>query len=198
MLPDGSRVWLNAASEITYPATFKDVREVKLKGEAYFDVSEDIGKPFIVKTSLSNVKVLGTSFNVNAYSGNTSEYVSLLKGKVTVSLLDGDTSSLLLPGEQIAINRETGISETFSFDSLEVAGWTTGWLTFKNANKEEIINKLSRWYGVEIQLLNEPAEDWNVNGYFRDQTLEMVLDRLSFSKDFEYKMEGKTVKIRFR
>lgn len=198
ILPDGSRVWLNAESELTYPSEFGQTREIKLSGEAYFEVVKNIHKPFIVKTNLAKIKVLGTSFNVNAYGDSPGEYVSLVEGNVAVSLSDSDTSSLLLPGEQIIVNNETGISETMPFDSVEVVGWTQGWLTFKNSGKDEILNKLGRWYGVKIELLNEPSETWNVNGYFRDQPLDVVLDRLSFSKDIDYKINGKTVKIEFR
>jgi transmembrane sensor len=197
-LPDGSYVWLNAESEISYPTVFTKDREVSLKGEAFFEVVKDTLKPFKVNTRLSQIKVLGTSFNVNAYRNDVHERVSLMEGKVTVSLLENDTSSLLLPGEQILINQKTGISENQQFDSLEVFGWTQGLLVFKNAGKNEIINKLSRWYGVKIEILKQPSSTWNVNGYFENQSLEMVLERLAFSKEFDYTIEDKNVIIKFK
>lgn len=196
-LPDGSHVWLNAESELSYPALFNDNREVKLKGEAFFEVVKDTLNPFKVNTRLSEIKVLGTSFNVNAYDNDRSESVSLMEGRVTVSLLENDTSSLLLPGEQIVINQKTGISQNQHFDSLEVFGWTKGLLVFKNAGKDEIIDKLSRWYGVKIEISKQPSSTWNVNGYFENQSLEMVLERLSFSKDFDFTIEEKNVIIKF-
>lgn len=196
-LPDGSHVWLNAESQLTYPAIFNRKREVSLKGEAFFEVVRDTLRPFKVKTRLSEITVLGTSFNVNAYSNDVNESVSLMEGKVTVSLMENDTSSLLLPGEQIIINPKIGLSQNQHFDSLQVFGWTRGLLVFKNAGKEEIIDKLSRWYGVNIEITKQPSSTWNVNGYFDNQSLEMVLDRLSFSKDFDYTIEDKNVTIKF-
>jgi ferric-dicitrate binding protein FerR (iron transport regulator) len=196
-LPDGSTAWLNAGSKLTYPEKFGEVRGVNLSGEAYFEITENSRRPFIVKTQLSEIKVLGTEFNVNAYEKNSEEFISLIKGKVTVSMLENDTSSLLLPGEQIVINEKKGIGRVLSFDSLAITGWKQGWLVFKNAAKEEMVTKLSNWYGVDIELLNKPEKEWKVNGYFQNQTLEMVLDRLSFLKDFVYEIKGKTVKIRF-
>lgn len=198
ILPDGSTAWLNSESELTYPERFSEVREVTLKGEAYFNVTKNTARPFVVKTDLSKIKVLGTRFNVNAYHEKKErDLISLVEGKVAVSMIKNDTSSLLLPGEQIEVDRDSGISRSMGFDSLEITGWTQGWLVFKDANQEEIIDKLSRWYGVNFILLNEPAKEWHVNGYFQNQTLEMVLDRLSFSKDFRYVINDKTVKIEF-
>lgn len=196
-LPDGTKVWLNAASEISYPEKFGNVREVQLKGEAYFEVVKNAEAPFIVHTPLAVVKVLGTSFNVNAYEDDREDFISLVSGRVKISTVAGNEKFLLVPGEQLAINSTSGVVETRLFDEKEVRGWTEGWLAFKNANKDEIIRKLERWYDVTITVVNEPAEEWNINGYFRDQSLELVLDRLSFSKGFTYKIEGRSVLITF-
>lgn len=197
-LPDGTKVWLNAASEITYPEKFSTVRKVQLKGEAYFEVVRDKDSPFIVETHLSKVKVLGTSFNIKAYGDDKENFISLLTGRVRIAkTLEGE-EFLLSPGEQLIINRENGLTKKAWFDKRAVIGWTEGYLAFKDANKDEIINKLERWYDVKIVLLNEPSEQWDVNGYFRDQSLELVLDRLAFSKDFIYKIEGRKVTIEFK
>lgn len=197
MLPDGTKVWLNAASEIRYPEKFSTVRKVQLEGEAYFEVIRNENAPFIVETAQSSVRVLGTSFNINAYGDCKNQLISLLTGKVTISKVQEMESFVLSPGEQMIIDKSTGSFKTQKFDKKDIIGWTEGYLTFKDASKSEIINKLERWYDVKITLLNEPDDDWDVNGYFRDQSLELVLDRLAFSKDFEYTIEGRKVTIKF-
>ncbi|MGF1636337.1 MAG: FecR family protein [Cyclobacteriaceae bacterium] len=196
-LPDGTMVWLNAASSLSYPDTFGEFREVHLTGEAYFEVVEDIHKPFIVKTNFSEVQVLGTSFNVNAYGENDSELISLESGKVEIKTKNEESLNILSPGQQLIYSKALEKSTVTIFNTEEVSGWKDGLLVFKNATMNQIIGKLERWYGVEIELQNKPADDWRVNGYFQDQPLDLVLSRLSFSKDFEYEMEGKKVKIRF-
>ena len=196
-LPDGSIVWLNAESKLIFPERFDSVRYVELTGEAFFQVKEDSLHPFQVVTGELETTVLGTSFNVNAYSDDENESISLIEGKVTISFMENDTSSLLLPGEQIIINQERGIRQNQYFDSLQVSGWTKGLLVFKNAGKDEIVDKLSRWYGVNIEIIKQPSSTWNVNGYFDNQSLEMVLERLSFSKDFDFTIKDKNVTIKF-
>lgn len=196
-LPDGTKVWLNAASAISYPERFGDIREVQLEGEAYFEVVRDTERPFVIKTALSTIKVLGTSFNVNAYEDDKEDFIALVTGSVKVATIMKENKFVLHPGEQLTVDRASGTAKTGLFDKRDVIGWTEGWLTFKDASKDEIIDKLERWYDVKIRVLNEPVEEWNVNGYFRDQSLELVLDRLSFSKDFQYKIEGRKVTIDF-
>ena len=119
-LPDGTKVWLNAASEISYPEKFSTVRKVKLKGEAYFEVVEDKESPFVVQTHLSRVKVLGTSFNIKAYGDDKENFISLLTGKVTISKALEIEEFLLNPGEQLIINRENGSAKKTFFDRKAV------------------------------------------------------------------------------
>ncbi|MCC5932083.1 MAG: DUF4974 domain-containing protein [Cyclobacteriaceae bacterium] len=196
-LPDGTKVWLNASSSIQFPEHFKDQRIVYLSGEAFFDVVRDTLRPFTVITSHAEVQVLGTSFNVNAFGDAQAELVSLLSGNVTVKSKKHGISKELNPGQQIYLDLESETMELRKVNVNDHVAWKDGWLVFKNAGINEITGKLERWYGVKIELANRPAESWNVNGYFQDQTLETVLKRLSFSKDFEYSIKGKNVKIKF-
>jgi ferric-dicitrate binding protein FerR (iron transport regulator) len=196
-LPDGTMVWLHSNSSLVYPIEFGEIREVSLTGEAYFEVVENIHKPFIVKTDNSEVKVLGTSFNINAYKGMKRERISLVSGKVEVKIKASNILSLLSHGEEISIDIQEGTGSINRFNISEVVGWKDGLLVFNEANLDQIFLKLETWYGVEIALQNKPMEPWKFNGYFKGQSLEVVLNRLGFAKDFKYKIEGKKVKIEF-
>lgn len=196
-LPDGTKVWLNSSSTIQFPEQFDHERIVYLKGEAYFDVVKDSLRPFTVLTDHTEVEVLGTSFNVNAFGDTKAEMISLVNGSVSVKSRRKGNCKELSPGQQMYIDVDTDDMELRKVNVNDHVGWKDGWLIFKNASVNEIIGKLERWYGVKIELENRPAESWNVNGYFQDQTLDTVLKRLSFSKDFEYSIKGKNVKINF-
>jgi transmembrane sensor len=196
-LPDGTKVWLNSSSSIQFPEHFKEQRIVYLHGEAFFDVVKDTLRPFTVVTSHAEVEVLGTSFNVNAFGDLKAELISLVSGSVYVKSKNSGDIKEISPGQQIYFDLESETMELRKVNINDFVAWKDGWLIFKNAGVNEIIGKLERWYGVKIELVNRPASSWNVNGYFQDQTLETVLKRLSFSKDFEYSIKGKNVKIKF-
>ncbi len=199
-LPDGSTVWLNAGSSISYPEIFDSVeRSVALEGEAYFDIQRDEKKPFIVKVGQMNVSVLGTQFNVKAFPNDNVANVSLVSGKVKVDKhesTDKYESYFLEPGEEIKYNKESGQIEKQKFDVGFVTAWKDGILIFDNDSFDSFIRKLKRWYGVDVNVTDPPDKKWHVNGHFENESLEEVLIGVQFTHDIEFKIENKTVTLK--
>jgi len=199
-LPDGTMVWLNAESTLTYPSTFDSLsREVTLVGEAFFDVAKDIHRPFTVHSGEVRTTALGTSFTVTSYPQEENISVSLLTGMVIVS--EDKTGALekisLAPGEQaIHTENEPGFTKT-NFDYNISMGWKDGLLAFNESDFYHIKRSLERWYGVQIEIKGKPKKSWKISGVFKNQSLERVLERLAFSKEFTFQISGKNVHIYF-
>lgn len=159
-LPDGSSVWLNAASSLTYPISFSKgkKRMVELKGEAYFEVSKDKDHPFVVKTAKQEVEVLGTSFNINSYADESDVKTTLLEGSVRVMpYLAGQQPDVLKPGEQATLNEKgMNIKEVDAEESID---WKNGYFMFNNERQENIMRKIARWYNVQIEYADASAKD---------------------------------------
>lgn len=159
-LPDGSSVWLNAASSLTYPLSFAKgkKRMVELKGEAYFEVSKDKDHPFVVKTAKQEVEVLGTSFNINSYADESEVKTTLLEGSVKVMpYLAGQQADVLKPGEQAVLNEKgMNIKEVDAEESID---WKNGYFMFNNEKQENIMRKIARWYNVQIEYADVSAKD---------------------------------------
>lgn len=150
ILPDNSAVWLNAASSIRFPTAFtRNERNVEVTGEAYFEVSPDAAKPF--KVTLyggTTIKVLGTHFNVNAYTDEESIQTSLLEGKVEVTR--GEEKILLKPGQQANVAGSITIKEMNAAGMAQVVAWKNGVFNFEQKDLQEVMRQLSRWYNVEV------------------------------------------------
>lgn len=194
-LADGTKVWLNSSSEVNFPENFgNEHRFISLRGEAYFEVVRDSLRPFIVQTDDLMTTVLGTSFNVNAKeSGKTK--VALLSGKVEVSSSSGQVS--LAPGEMLNFDNVTASFDVGGFDASQVLGWKDGVLRFNRASLREVKEGLEEWYGVEIMLKNAKGVNWQFSGEYPQQMLEEVLESMSYIKEFDYKIEDKTVTLTF-
>jgi transmembrane sensor len=195
-LPDGSMVWINAGSRLAYfEDSMSKSRTVTLSGEAFFDVVEDPVRPFIVNTPNITVKVLGTSFNVVTYDNESQ--VALLTGKVDISNKENGVSSMeLQPGEKAILDHTNGKYTKEKLDYLQDIGWKDGILSFKRASFGLIREKLERWYGVKIIVTDENAfSGWDVDGQYKNKSLEMTLEHLSYTKEFNYKIVGKEVYI---
>lgn len=148
ILPDGSKVWLNASSSIKYPATFaKNERKVEVTGEVYFEVIKDKSKPFRVIFDETEVEVLGTSFNVMAYKDDTTSRTTLVEG--SVSLTNNHINKRLKPGQQASVS-SSGKITTHLVDIEEAIAWKKGLFYFRNANIQQIMKKASRWYDIEV------------------------------------------------
>lgn len=159
-LPDGSSVWLNAASSLTYPISFAKgkKRVVELKGEAYFEVSKDKDHPFLVKTAKQEVEVLGTSFNINSYADESEVKTTLLEGSVKIMpYLAGQQPDILKPGEQATLNEKgMNIKEVDAEESID---WKNGYFMFNNERQENIMRKIARWYNVQVEYADASAKD---------------------------------------
>jgi transmembrane sensor len=152
-LPDGSTVWLNAASRLDYANAFARHREVQLDGEAYFNVAHDTDHPFTVETGAIRTTVLGTHFNITAYNSATVTTVSLLEGKVEIAA-EGKRLAVLLPATQFQWDRLTKKAIIKVVDTSGVVAWKGGRLQFAGEPLSEVIGALERWYGVHIRLAN--------------------------------------------
>jgi ferric-dicitrate binding protein FerR (iron transport regulator) len=163
ILPDGTNVILNSNSTLKYPSSFsKKKREVQLTGEAFFDVTKNESKPFIINlTSNMNIKVLGTSFNVKAYPEDSKNVTTLFTGKIELTYKNKTTiKSVMLPGNKADFNKTTNtmsISKTNSDN--DVLAWKNKMLVFKNESLKDIVNELNRFFDVEIQIKNKSLED---------------------------------------
>lgn len=199
-LPDGSYIYLNSGSKLTYPAVF-DVtsRQVGLEGEAYFEVAKDARRPFIVKSEDVETKVLGTSFNISTFDPENI-IVSLNSGSIQVSYRSDSTDNTILkPGEQFTYHRSSESALVSSFEKERINAWKNGLLIFDDCNLNEIVRKLQRWYGVEIQvdgMENVSQTAWKYSGEFDNESLENVLEGISYVKGLQYKIEGKQVFIK--
>ncbi len=151
ILPDGTKVWLNAASSLTYPTVFNNERVVELIGEAYFEVAKNPKKPFKVITNKQVVEVLGTHFNINSYEDEPITQTTLIEGAVKIVEKMNHQSVLLKPGEQASLGNHPhfNVSKVNSNDAI---AWKNGLFRFQNANLGTIMRQFSRWYGVSIEL----------------------------------------------
>ncbi|EPR67621.1 FecR family protein [Cyclobacterium qasimii] len=202
-LPDGSKVWLNADSKITFPETFPDsVRIVHLEGEAFFDVLHDSLRPFKVIAENVQVKVLGTKFNVNAYKGQQEINIALLEGSINVSDEQNENAVLVQPDHGVSYSKQLQIFREFSredhramFD--KAISWKNGKLIFDSNNLEDFVTEISRWYGVSVEIKGVPQNDWNLVGTFENEYLTNVLDAISYNKEFKYELKEKKLTLIF-
>jgi ferric-dicitrate binding protein FerR (iron transport regulator) len=206
-LPDGSIVWLNAESSLSYAEDFSDsVRWVSLTGEAFFSVLKDTLHPFVVHTGNMDIRVLGTQFNVCAFEDLSHEEVALLEGKVEISFPDAGISGrenvLLEPGEGLSYGKSGNTLENFVMDNLnpeqnKYAAWKEGRLIFDGEDFEEFLGMIRRWYGVRVAVQGVPPADWRIRASFEDEYLTNILEAISFNKEFAYKIDKKNLTILF-
>jgi transmembrane sensor len=192
-LPDGSLVWLNASSSIHFPTSFiEKERRVEVTGEAYFEVAKNADKPFVVSVNNSEVQVLGTHFNINAYSDEEEVRTTLLEG--SVKFIDGNNSSLLQPGQQSQLTKDKNIKVASSVDVNEVVAWKNGLFSFENAGIETIMRQLSRWYDVEIEYKGK-TDDIFVAEMSRNIKLSDVLKALELTGRVKFEIDGKKIVV---
>jgi transmembrane sensor len=189
-LSDGTNVWLNSESSLTYPAAFVGKeRKVTITGEAYFEVTKNAAMPFTVTKGETTITVLGTDLNVNAYADETNLKVTLLEGSVKVTR--GNASDLLRPGQQAQIGK--GIQVISDVDVDEVMAWKNGKFIFgEKANIETIMNQIARWYDIDVEYQKK------VNVHFggsisRQVNASKLLEKLEMTGDVHFKIEGKKV-----
>mgnify|MGYP000787008527 CR=1 FL=1 len=185
-LSDGTNVWLNARTKIVYPAVFnKSVRQVAVDGEAYFDVAKDKKRPFIVETGKCNMEVLGTKFNVEAYSARKIFETSLMEGKVKVKLPHDDKNSVVLVPNQktTLIDGRLVVSK---IDDYNVYRWKEGLYCFRNKPFADIIKDLEKYYDLSIQMDKKEIAKVALTGKFRisdglDYALRVLQNDVAFT-----------------
>ena len=201
ILPDSSRVCLNRGSSITFPSVFtENFREVMLVGEAYFDVTHNHLKPFLVKTSSLTVRVLGTSFNVKAYSNEEKIVTTLVNGSIELSIADKvgqfEKKILLRPGQQAIFSKNSLVVNLISVDTDFYTDWRNGILHFSSESLEKIIALLEKEYGVNIEIDGEKLKESLYSGSFsKDQNIKDILDILSLSRPISYKIDKNNIVI---
>lgn len=201
LLPDGSKVWLNAASSLRYAPQFSRTkgapREVELTGEAYFEIAQDAGHPFIVKTPSTKVEVLGTSFNLNAYQDEDAVKATLVEGKVNVRLNTSATiSAVLLPGQQAILNKKGELSINKNIDVSSVIAWQHGDFYFTAAGLPDIMRQISRWYDINVIYEGEKNPKVAMQGSFpRSSSLKEVLDAINEVTRIKFRIDGRKVTV---
>lgn len=187
-LPDGTNVWLNAASSITYPTAFTgNKREVIIDGEAYLEVKSNKGQPFFVTTKTSAIQVLGTSFNINAYEDEPSK-TSLIEGSIKVALrpsgnAPGSSGFILKPGQAYKNGK------VITTDIDQDIAWKNGLFNFEGLGVKEVMNQLQRWYDIEVIYEGEIPDVSFYGKIHKNVKLSIVLDALR-DIGVQFRMEG--------
>jgi transmembrane sensor len=179
---------------LKYPAVFEQsAREVSLTGEAYFEVAKDQAKPFTVSTARQRLTVLGTHFNVNAYSDEPLTETTLLEGSVRVSPLKGSAGgTILLPGQQADLQGD--LLQVKTADLEEAMAWKNGDFIFREEALESIMRKVSRWYNVEVVFEDEASKTIKLGGLVsRSKNISAILKMMELTKRVQFKMQGRKI-----
>ncbi|MBV4310706.1 DUF4974 domain-containing protein [Bacteroides thetaiotaomicron] len=198
-LPDGTLVWLNAGSRMTYSQGFGvDNRKVELEGEGYFEVKRNEKIPFFVKTKDLQLQVLGTKFNFRDYPEDHEVVVSLLEGKVGLNnLLREEKEAVLSPDERAVLNKANGLLTVESVTASNASQWTDGYLFFDEELLSDIAKELERSYNVKIHIANDSLKTFRFYGNFvrREQNIQEVLEALASTEKMQYKIEERNITI---
>ncbi len=221
-LPDGSQVWVNSGSNLTYDGNFKgSTREVQLDGEAYFDVVKDASRPFIVHTSGIDIKVLGTAFNVKAYKIEPTIEATLIHGSIEVINKNrpGTPKVMLKPHEKLVYNKypvsdprdqraDIIITEPAAYSitikpldkniadsNIVETAWVYNKLSFEEERLEDLVLKMERWFNIKIIIENEKMKNYRISGSFVNETAEEALKELQFLVPFRYSIKNNEVRI---
>ena len=199
VLPDNSIVYLNAGSQLKYAVEGQNgKREVFLDGEAWFDVTKNEKKPFVVHTSFYDVNVTGTQFNVKAYKTDTEIVTTLEEGSVQIASSENfkmAESKTLRPGEQLVYSSLKKAIEVKKVETRMFTAWKDNKLIFINMNLKELFVVLERKYGVDIQVMDNLILNYHYDGTIKDETILEVLDLLKETLPIKYKIEGQTILI---
>jgi len=192
ILPDGSKVWLNAGSSLHFPTAFAGKeRRVELKGEAYFEVAKNRDMPFKVFANDMEVKVLGTHFNVMAYEDEKSMNTTLLEGSVQV--LNGSGRVYLEPGEKAVLNKTSGNMNVSTADIEQAVAWKNGYFIFSDENIESIMRKVSRWYNVDVTFKGSMNNKDFVGTISRNKNVSELLRMLELTGAVHFSIEGRRI-----
>jgi transmembrane sensor len=192
ILPDGSHVWLNAASSITFPTAFSSInRQVVITGEAYFEVVHNKDRPFLVKSGSQTVEVLGTHFNINAYTDEPNICTTLLEGSVKVT--SAGSTVMIKPGQEALL---TGHQFSVGKADVEKAvAWTDNNFVFNGDNIQPIMREISRWYDVDIDYEGSMAHKDFVGSISRFDNVAQIFNTLQLTKIVHFKVEGRRITV---
>jgi transmembrane sensor len=192
ILGDGTKVWLNAASSMRFPAGFTGAtRDVEVTGEAYFEVAKDAVHPFRVFARGAVVRVLGTHFNINAYDDESDITTTLLEG--SVKIYKNEVESILKPGDQAQLDKSGHINLLHDVNVQEVVAWKDGFFQFDNAGIKTVMRQLSRWYDVDVEYRGTIDPSMSFEGKMgRDLRLQQVLKILQKS-EVHFAIEGRNI-----
>ncbi len=196
-LADGSQVWLNAGSTFEYPASFEQAseRRVRIEGEAYFEIRRDTCRPFCVELSGGEcIRVLGTSFNVNAYAESGRCVTTLATGRISYAA-PGKDEVMLKPNQQVSSNSLTGTVEVCAVDASAFSAWKEGWLWFENESLPALAERLGRVYGIRVEVA-ERIREYTFSGRIRqDRGIEYILRLLSETSDVVCEVEEGVMRL---
>ena len=194
VLSDGTRIWLNSESELTFPAKFKgNQRKIFLKGEAYLEVAKNEKLPFIIEAEGTQVEVLGTSFNVKAYENIET---TLVEGKVCIRT-NSLTKAILNPGEQGIVTKESNEITVKQVDTRLYTSWVKGMFVFRSLSLEEIMKTLERWYNVEVTFENDELKQRRFTGNLkRNEEINHHLDVISLTTNVEFEISGEKILVK--
>jgi|SRR6185312_14457032 len=222
-LPDGTRVWLNAASRITYAKDFGGAggREVTLSGEAFFDVTHNPARPFVIHTTRVDIKVLGTSFNVKSYPTEKTTETVLVHGSIEVDIHNKANKTVILkPNEKLVVDNDENANvlprtvvrhggsliqhlpvtilkpnyEPTTGAMIETS-WVDNKLIFQDEPFDELARQMERWYGVSIRFARPELEQLQFTGSFQQETIRQALDALKLTATFNYNLSGNQITI---
>ena len=200
-LPDGSQVWLNAGSKLEYPATFENAseRRVRIEGEAFFEIKRDTCCPFCVELGDGEcIRVLGTSFNVNAYAGNGRHVTTLVTGRIGYAASAGAEEVVLEPNQQVSRDLAAGTVAVSAVDASVYGAWKEGWLWFENESLPALAERLGRIYGIRVEVAARLGE-YTFSGKIRqDRGVEYILNLLSETSDVICKVEDGVMRLSSR
>lgn len=190
-LPDGTKVWLNAISSITYPTLFVgNQRKVKISGEAYFEVRSDPKRPFVVEAGNMKVQVLGTHFNVMAYEDEMNIVTTLVEGRVDI--LHDNRKTPLTPGDQAHLSPNGEVRVIGHADLQEALAWKNGYFQFTSANMNTILHQLSRWYDADFVYNNDIPLHFT-GQLRRNRTLSELFNELAMTGELQFQIEGRKI-----
>ncbi len=192
-LPDSTSGWLNSGSKLKYPSVFDRHRKVQLTGEAYFEVKHREQSDFVVSVPDLDVKVLGTKFNVTAYSDDPVTDVVLSEGKVEIEGKAGVFSQALSPNEKITFNRDKKSLKMSEVDASRFSAWKDGYLIIDNEPLGQVAGRIERWYNTEIVIQDEMLKNYHFKATFKDEQLEEVLRLIAITTPIRYEIEKRDV-----
>jgi ferric-dicitrate binding protein FerR (iron transport regulator) len=201
VLPDGTTVTLNGASSLKIANDYNtNDRHVLLTGEAFFEVTKDKTRPFVVLTNKTATTALGTSFKVSSYASSKTASVMLATGKVKVEATQAKTNitdQILIPGQQVVLTDGDNSFTKSEFNRAELQNWINSKLVFTNATFSEIAAKITNTYGIQVTAEAKEVDKIRFTGQFNNKSLTDVLDAIGFVNNFKYQIKGDTIKIVF-